>query len=81
MKLMGIGAAAAAVTSQLPASSMPVPAAIPVQPLNVTEPDLPFECQVEVECNVDRGPHANPYITTRADIGVMKLSNLKRMRV
>lgn len=70
MKLLGIGTVGAVVATQLPASSMPVPASIPVQALKVNEPNLPFECQVESECNVDRGPNSNPYVTARADIGI-----------
>ena len=70
MKLLGIGTVGAVVATQLPASSMPVPASIPVQALKVIEPELPFECQVEAECNVDRGLNSNPYVTVRADIGI-----------
>lgn len=70
MKLLGIGTVSAVVATQLPASSMPTPAAIPVQALKVTEPNLPFECQVEAECNADSGVSTSPYVTARADIGI-----------
>lgn len=80
MRLLGIGTVGAVVATQLPASSMPTPSAIPAPALKVTEPNLPFECQVESECNVDLGPNSNPYATTRADIGVMTLRDLKRLR-
>lgn len=81
MKLLGIGTVSAVVATQLPASSMPTPTAIPVQALKVTEPDLPFECQVEAECNVDRGANSNPYYVHGSDIGMMRLSDLKHRKV
>jgi hypothetical protein len=72
MKLLGIGAAAAAVTSQLPASQIPPISAvnIPVTPL--AEEGLPLECQMEEECLVveEPRPNSNPYALTKADIGL-----------
>ena len=71
MKLLGIGTVGAVVATQLPASTIPAPAAIPVQALKVTEPNLPFESKGESERNADRGPNGNPYYTSHADIGVL----------
>ena len=71
MKRLGLGTVGAVVATQLPASTIPAPAAIPVQVLKVTEPNLPFECQMESECNADRGPNGNPYYVSHADIGIL----------
>lgn len=79
MKLLGIGTAAAVVTSQLPASQIaPIPAtAIPV--VHAPEPDLPLECAMEEEC-VSVEDHRNPYALTKADIGLSDKHTLSRLR-
>lgn len=72
MKLLGIGAAAAAVTSQLPASQIPPIPAVNIPVTHLAEEGLPLECQMEEECAVltEVRPHSNPYALTKADIGL-----------
>lgn len=72
MKLLGIGAAAAAVTSQLPASQIPPIPAVNIPVAHLAEEGLPLECQMEEECVVldEAHPNSNPYAMTKADIGL-----------
>jgi hypothetical protein len=78
MKLLGIGAAAAAVTSQLPASQIPPIPAVNIPVTQLVEEGLPLECQMEEECVVlaDPRPHSNPYALTKADLGLSSKGGL-----
>lgn len=79
LRLMGVGAAAAVVTSQLPASTMPAPSPVTIPVVHQPEPELPLACQTEAECTGEIGEHSNPYLTTTADLGLSSRPNLKKL--